>query len=205
MTPTIKALGDWRTNAALIADVARLGYLDGSVLDATYGEGNFWKKFKPTLLVTNDRFTTATHHFDFRSLPVNWHGLYDSVVFDPPYRLNGTPDQPYDKAYGIDQPMRWQDKHQMIREGITQCAQCVKTGGYLLLKCQDQVCSGQVRFQTDEFTRHAETLTTSRLRKVDAFYFASDARPQPSGRKQVHAHGRPSMLLVFQKLAARAR
>ena len=35
----------WATNAEMIEDVARLGYLDGSVLDVTYGLGTFWKNW----------------------------------------------------------------------------------------------------------------------------------------------------------------
>lgn len=196
---TIKALGSWATNAEMILDVSRLGYLDGSVLDATFGLGTFWSKFRPPQLVTNDLYTPADHDYDFRTFPWSWAGRYDSVVLDAPYRLNGRPDLgKFDTQYGIDKPMRWQDRHAMIRDGITECARCTKKGGYVLVKAQNQVCSGAVRFQTDEFTRHAETV---RLRKHDEFYFASDARPQPGGRKQVHAHGRPSMLLVFKKLS----
>ena len=34
----------WRNNSELIADVARLGYIEGTVLDVTYGLGNFWNE-----------------------------------------------------------------------------------------------------------------------------------------------------------------
>ena len=41
MTATICTATPWNSNAELIADVERLGYLPGTVLDPTYGLGNF--------------------------------------------------------------------------------------------------------------------------------------------------------------------
>jgi hypothetical protein len=50
----IQAIGGWRDNAEMIADVARLGYLPEPVLDMTHNAGRFWRVYRPTLLVTND-------------------------------------------------------------------------------------------------------------------------------------------------------
>jgi hypothetical protein len=94
--------------------------------------------------------------------------------------------------------MRWQDKHQLIRDGITEAARVLRVGGYLLLKCQDQVCSGRPRWQTIEFTNHAATVGFD---LVDRFDRIGTTRPQPPGRIQRHAHGRPSTLLVLSKAA----
>jgi hypothetical protein len=90
----------------------------------------------------------------------------------------------------------WQARHALIRAGIDECSRVLRPGGLLLLKCQDQVSSGEVRWQTDEFTAHAASLG---LTKIDRFDLVSTVRSQPmTGRVQRRAHGRPSSLLVFR-------
>jgi hypothetical protein len=191
----IPAVHRWRTNAHLIADVARLGYLDGEiVLDVTYGRGGFWERWRPAGLVAHDLYTLD--RVDFRHLP-EADASVDVVVLDPPYRLNGRPDRgDFDERFGTDRRMRWQDKHQLIRDGITEAARVLRVGGYLALKCQDQVCLHRVRWQTREFPDHAEMVG---FELVDRFDMIGTARLQPPGRIQRHAHGRPSALLVFRK------
>lgn len=71
----------------------------------------------------------------------------------------------------------------------------LKPGGMLLVKCQDQVCSGKVRWQTIEFAGHAVELGS---RLVDQLHLPS-YRPQPAGRRQIHARRNYSTLLVLRK------
>lgn len=195
MTATVLAAHRWPTNAHLIEDVARIGYLrkDWPTLDPTYGKGVWWKRWRPDNLTTHDRYTLD--NVDFRCLP-HTNGEFKVVAFDPPYKLNGTPTPATDGRYGVDVIASWQERHTLIRDGLTECTRVLMAGGYLLLKCQDQVCSGEVRWQTDEFTRHALSLG---LDKVDRFDLLGSGRPQPEGRRQMHAHGRPSTLLVFRR------
>lgn len=199
MTEAIKAIQAWPSNAALIADCARLGYLkdDWLTLDPTYGYGTFWKDWRPLKLIGCDidpDKSPDSRSIDFRELP--WpDDWFEAVVFDPPYKLNGTPDEfagGVDERFGVHKPMDWQEKMQMIRDGIAECSR-VLGDGYLLLKCQDQVCSGQVRWQTIDFSIHA---AYHNLELVDRFDFLS-YRPQPAGRRQVHARRNASSLLVF--------
>ena len=93
-------------------------------------------------------------------------------------------------------------------EGFRECVRI--SSKWILVKCQDQVCSGQMRWQTDWFTDYAKGLAFQgvKLRKVDRFDMIGHAIPQPGiglpeddprYRKQKHAHGRGSTLLVFQK------
>jgi hypothetical protein len=66
----ILTIGARINNAQLMADCAELGYLDGTVLDATYERGRFWKLYRPAELVTNDinpKWDTDFHR-DFRAL-----------------------------------------------------------------------------------------------------------------------------------------
>lgn len=194
---TVPAVHAWKDNGELIRDVAELGYITENdlVVDATYGRGRFWTQWQPTCMIRHDLH--RGDGVDFRDLP---HGdcMIDVVVLDPPYKLNGTPALgDFDDRYGVDETMRWQDKMVMIGDGISEAARVLKNGGRLLLKCQDQVCSGQVRWQTIGFTNHA---VAQGLRLVDRFDMLGGSRPQPmNGRTQKHAHGRPSTLLVFEK------
>lgn len=200
----VLAAKQWNRNSDLIVDAAKLGYLgdDSSlVIDVTYGRGNFWTKYRPAHLVKCDLRPTVKDldyvGVDFRDLPFNDNAA-DVVVCDPPWRLNGTPDQgDFDDRYGIQDKMSWQQRMQMIHDGIRDCARVVKPGGYFLLKCGDQVCSGAVRWQTIYFTQQGNACG---LTLVDRFDMIPQApRSQPPGRRQLHATGRPSTLLVMQK------
>ncbi len=197
----VMSIGEWRNNAELIADVARLGYLDGLVLDATYGKGRFWKKWNPLMgggnFVSNDLYTEAMYHFDFRGLP--WgDNLFDSVVLDPPYKLNGTPSGQMDDDYGVGEKASRQARMNLITDGLIECLRVLKPKGYLLVKCQDMVSGGKVRWQTDEIT---STVTLFGHEKVDSFHLRS-YRPQPAGTTQKHARRNFSTLLVFRKAAS---
>ena len=197
---SILAAQRWTSNAEMIADVAKLGYLEGLVLDCTYGMGTFWQVWCPDLLVGTDldpaKSPDSAYGVDFTSTHFN-DGAFESVVFDPPYKLNGTPDPNVDTRYGVHIPSRWQARHQLIRDGISECARI--TNHYVLLKCMDQVVSGKKRWQTIEFTNHAATVG---LDLVDRFDFLVTPRPQPEGRRQVHAQQNYSTLLVFSKRKA---
>jgi SAM-dependent methyltransferase len=195
VTETILAAQAWATNAELIADCARLGYLTGRVLDPTYGRGKWWTAWCPDGLVAHDLKTDGV---DFRHLP-HPDESFDAIAFDPPYKLNGTPTDKVDAPYGVDVVDTRDGRHQLIRDGITECKRVLALDGHLLVKCQDQVNGGKVRWQTHEFTGHAQTLG---LRLVDAFLILGH-REQPAGTRQVHARRNYSTLLVFRKAKAR--
>lgn len=194
MTAPVLAVDSWNTNAHLIADAARLGYLDGHVLDATYGDGGFWTVWKPDELTTNDRYKPADCRDDYRSL--GWApGSFDAVVFDPPYKLSGTPALgAFDERYGIEKQMSRQERLDDIVAGAVECYRVTRR--YLLVKCMDQVEGGRVRWQTDLVTA---AIGAAGGRKVDRFDFVSAGRPQPEGRRQLTARRNYSTLLVFER------
>lgn len=197
----VLAVDRWATNAHLIADVAALGYLqrDWRTLDPTYGRGTWWNIWRPDDLVGYDldpAKSPAGVGVDFRHLP-HQDGAFAAVVFDPPYKLNGTPTDSVDAAYGVHEVASRAERLQLIIDGVTECARVLAAGGTLLVKCQDQVNGGKVRWQTDMVTEHARTLG---LEKVDVFHMLG-GRQQPAGRRQVHARRNHSSLLVFRKAA----
>ena len=189
----VRAADTWASNAELIVDVARLGYLrrEWSTMDVTYGYGTFWKLWEPRKLICHDKFTLDG--VDFRALP-HRRNCVAVAVLDPPYKLNGTPAVgEMDERYGTDgEYTKWQDRHELIKLGIDECLRVARR--YVLLKCQDQVCSGSVRWQTRIFADHAEAGGAS---LVDSFLILGGGRAQPSKRRQVHARRNYSTMLVF--------
>ncbi len=205
----------------MIADAALIGHLreEWLTLDATYGLGVFWKKWRPEHLVRQDLDATKAPDgvVDFRCLPYP-DDTFDAVMFDPPYKLNGQPDPLVDDRYGVGVPTRWQDRMALCTEGIIEQARVLKVGGNLLVKCQDQVCSGRIRWQTDIFSA---TAFSRGCVKIDEMMLLGKGRKQPETRPHVacgamgcsaagciagrvevvqrHAAYRPSTLLIFTK------
>lgn len=198
----VMAISTAKNNAELIVQAAQLGYLQGHVIDVTFGKGAFWTLHQPDRFTAHGLDVDGAGHYDdgvdFRRLPYS-DGAVDTVVLDPPYKLNGTGgSHPSDKSYGVAAAgVRWQDRMQLCRDGITEAARVVRCCGMVLVKCMDQVCSGDVRWQTIDFTNHAATVG---LRLVDMLHLPS-YRAQPEGRSQQHARRNYSTLLVFERVA----
>lgn len=196
----VMAVHAWPTNGHLIADVARLGYLQAErlTLDPTYGLGTWWTQWRPRRLVASDldpEKSPCGSSVDVTALP-HHDETFDAVTFDPPYKLNGTPTAQVDERYGVGGIYTSRaDRHQLILAGLDECARVLAAGGHLLVKCQDQVNGGRVRWQTDMVTQRAEAIG---LEKVDVLHHLG-YRPQPPGRRQEHARRNHSTLLVFRK------
>ena len=201
MKPVL-AIAEAKNNAELIAQCAQLGYLqdDWLVFDATYGKGRFWTEWQPKRLITNDldQNTNAQMHADFTDLPMPNDSM-DAVVFDPPYKLSGTPSgegpASGDESYGVKGkyvPVR--ERHNLMLDGADECARILKRGGYLLIKCQDQVSSGRVHWQTFMMWDHM-----SDLELVDMLHLRG-YRKQPKGRRQLHARRNYSTLMIWEKM-----
>lgn len=195
----VMAVHAWRSNAELIEACARLGYLrrDWLTLDPTYGKGTFWQQWRPSVLVgcdLDEEKSPLGRSVDFTSLP--WPArVFDSVVFDPPYKLNGTPTTEVDERYGSHAPATREGRMGLLLDGFVECARVINNVGYLLVKCQDQVCGGKVRWQTLEIARQAAVSGFGLVDRLDLLSY----RPQPAGRTQVHARRNTSTLLVFKR------
>ena len=226
MEPPVLAIDRYRNNGELIAAVARLGYLrkEHRILDPTHGRGIWWKVWRPDVLVAHDLDPAKAPDgvADFTALPYV-DDEFDAVAFDPPYKLNGRPTRSVDEPYGVHVPTRWQDRMDLCRRGIIECARVLKPGGTLLVKCQDQVVSGAVRFQTLDFANVGVAAGCALVDRLDYLSY----RPQPSTRpcspcgglgvlgdlgrcgacdgagevatRQIHARRNASTLLVFRK------
>lgn len=196
------AISAAKNNAELMLECFELGYLSDTAftLDPTYGHGRFWKRRRPRLFRGHDIDPNLAPNgpMDFRSLKYE-DETFGAVVFDPPYKLNGTGgSHASDEAYGVADRVRWQDRMALCRDGIFECARVLQPSGHLLIKCQDQVCSGQVRWQTIDF---AGCALMASCELVDMLHLPS-YRSQPEGRSQVHARRNYSTLLVTRKITA---
>lgn len=186
----------WGTNARMIAEaVVPLGYIEGDVFDATYGKhGGFWKEWRPADLTTNDLHAPADFHEDFTGFSFDDQAA-TTVVFDPPYKLNGTPALgDFDNRFGIADRLTRDEKLGMIRAGAVECWRL--TARWLLVKVQDQVEGGRMRWQT---LMVIDALVERDAQLVDRFDFLFDPRPQPGDRRQLTARSNYSTLLVFKR------
>jgi len=199
VSDVIRVIGDppRKNNAELMRDCMALGYLDGRVLDVTYGQGRFWKLVVPPQLYRSDLDPAAECplHWDFTDLPVA-DGWADTVVLDPPYKLNGKPSQggpaTSDASYGVGERRTPAERSALMYAGLQEAGRVASQ--FVLFKCQDQVVSGKRVWQAREFANWAESLMGMRL--VDQLHVFG-YREQPAGRRQVHAHQDYSTLLVL--------
>lgn len=205
MSDLIRAAGEWPTNAALIADVARLGYLqlDWQTLDPTYGQGNWWTVWRPNYLVTSDLHKGDVAHDDFRQLP-HCDDSFDVVAYDPPYVCPGgkttSTIKGMHQAYGMAgtdfrTPAELQE---IINAGLDEADRVARR--YILCKCKDYVWSGKLWLGTHHTLTKALELG---LECVERFEHVGEPGPQ-SQKRQVHARRNLSTLFVF-KVSSRAR
>lgn len=203
----IQSVGAWATNAELICDVAALGWLPegDSVLDCTYGLGKFWTKYRPSGLIGSDMNPEKAPDVvaNFTMLPFD-HASVDVVVFDPDYKLSGTPALgSFDARYGTDVAKTPVERLRGITEGAHEAARVARK--HLLVKCQDQVVSGEMCWQSAEVTQAIVAEGRPGWRLAERFDFPGKGIPQPGGRRQLHARHSYSQLLVFTRLRRDAR
>lgn len=203
----VLAASRWRSNAELIADCARLGYLrrEWLTLDPTYGRGVWWKQWRPDQLVTcTDRAPVEVeadrNRVDFRALPFD-DAVFDAVAYDPPYvsvggrRTTGIADM-HDRFGLTHAPTSPAGVQQLINDGLAEMHRVVKPRGIVLVKCQDYISSGRLWLGTHHTLTHAIALGFD---VIDRLEHVTHPRPQPAGRRQVHARRNLSTLFVLQK------
>jgi len=202
-SPPVLAAQPWPTNAHLIADCARLGYIckDSLTLDPTYGRGTWWSIWRP------DRLVWYKDTIDFRDIP-HPDGTFDVIAYDPPFvsaggrSTTGLPNM--HDHYGMrDAPRTPAALQGLMNKGFEECVRVVKPGGLVLFKCQDYISSGKLWPGTFLTQFHALHLN---LEMVDRMEMVTKPRPQPQRKRQdgshstqQHARRNLSTLLVFRR------
>ena len=197
--PPVKAINNWPTNGHLIADVARLDLIrrEDRTLDITYGYGTFWNVWRPDHLDgcdINPEKSPIGYPVDYNALPFEAQS-YDVVVFDPDYKLTGTPWNTggMDERFGTDIKKNWRDRMANICGGAREAARVADR--VVLVKCQDQVVSSKIRWQTRAVADEIEPFGFGLRARFDFL----GGREQPGGRTQRNPHACSSQLLVFER------
>ena len=186
----------WSTNADMIADLSLLGWFDGPTLDMTYGCGNFWSKYRPDHLTTNDLNPTKGEvSFDWTKpeFPVMVGRLFETVVFDPPYKTQGTPKPTRQDRYGLNTAYTAAELKTSIETGIVNGTQCVAVGGLFMVKCQAQQTSGWY-FDQPNFVH--QLVEAAGFKQQAVTYLQN--RP-PSQRSQKTPRNNLSQLVIFRR------
>jgi hypothetical protein len=196
----IFSASNWKNNAYLISDCAKLGYLakEKKTLDPTYCRGKWWTVWKPDNLVYHDKGIDGV---DFTNLPYS-DEEFDQICFDPPYvcvggkksRMKGI-EEMYQNFGLIEGPSTPKAVQQLINDGITECYRVLKKKGTLLVKCQDYTTGGKFILGTYWTIDHA--LKTGLVMR-DRMEHLGTARPQPH-KIQKTSRRNLSTLLVFTK------
>jgi hypothetical protein len=187
------------TNADLVSAVAPF-YLTGSVMDCTYGEGAWWRRFQPDEFVAHDLH--KVDGVDFTALP-EADGTYDAVCFDPPYiPQGGVKDEAigerFRQGFGLTSRTE-RELWGMIDAGFRECARVLRSGGYLLVKCMDYVNGKTLTFG---HVRCMEMADAVGLYCHDLIIHHTGAGPgghnifDPKRARRHHSY-----LLVFRKVA----
>lgn len=145
------------TNADLLAAVAPLYLHDRTVLDVTYGEGAWWRRWRPHDLTTHDLELDGV---DFRDLP-HPDGTFGAVCFDPPYVPKSGSQPPtaarFRERYGISNRSLTQ-LLALIAGGLDEACRVVRPGGFVLVKCCDFTANRKLQLGHRFVIDHAEGL-----------------------------------------------
>jgi len=188
-------------NALLIEKVSQLHFKKGDkIADITYGKGVFWKNVDLNQydFFPSDIITCPDTLYDFKNLPYQ-NDSFDVIVFDPPYAHNPgrmIVDANYQNA-ATTKGFYHKDIMNLYKEGMTEAYRCLKPGGILLVKCQDEVeSSKQKRSHIEIF--HIAIDELSMIDKA-MYSLVSQQKPVIQHKNQKHPRQNSSFLWVFQK------
>lgn len=195
----VMAATSWPTNAHLVEDLARAGYIgpDDVTLDPTFGRGTWWIRWRPNVLITHD---LRLDGIDCRHLPETDDSI-DVVAFDPPYVPQGGTDfggsklDEYRDRYGLqDGPKTLPELEDLIFGGVDEALRVLRRGGRLLVKCQPFRHGRVFRPMPHRILDHAEQRG---FRIIDELIHVR--RAGPISVETILPRRNHSTLLVFEK------
>lgn len=200
--PSSLVLSSYKSNNDfLIAQVARLYFRPGDrIADVTFGKGVFWRAIDVTQydFQPSDLLTVPDRPYNFRNLPYRSE-VFDVHVFDPPYMHNPKPGSYLDyKNYATTRGFSHEDIIQLYRDGMIEGCRILKPGGLMLVKCKDQIESGQQRMS--HIAIHDIAVNDLQMEVQDLFVLTQKNSPMiqflqaPQHAKKNHGY-----LWVFKK------
>ena len=204
----IMAATEWQSNAHLILDCFKLGYIrdQDHVIDLTYNTGKWWGLAKPQRLIANDwdpQFN-CDMVVDFRDTGLS-DDYFDVVAFDPPYVAKGGREtstiDAMDAAYGMrEAPKTPIDVQDLINAGVEEAARICKPDGVVLVKCKNYISGG--KYFPGVWLTIDNALAWTPLDLEDELIHVGQPGPQ-SQTSQQHARNNYSVLLVFRRRSQR--
>ena len=190
-------------NDAMIASVARLYIPDGAtVLDATWGKGNFWTRTDTSRfrLVGSDLASPhAQVRADFRALPFA-SGSLDVVVLDPPY-IHAPGRRSFEERYRNRETTAalgsWKAVMDLYWQGAREAHRVLRPGGTCWVKCQDTIESRRLR---SSVVKVHQLGCLAGFEPQDMFVLMNDMPPGgTTAERQYHARRNHSYLWIFRK------
>lgn len=187
-------------NADLFNDITRVYFKDGArVLDSTWGRGNFWNEGSLARynVVGMDLVTPLHIQGDVRNLPFR-EASFDAMVLDPPYAkrvgtsIKASIAAPYQLDHALS-PTGTVETMAMYHAGAYEALHVLRVGGYLILKCQDEIESGKQRWN------HVALLHLPGFVCEDLFVMVQQSTPAMRVPYQLHARKNHSYFLVHRK------
>jgi tRNA G10 N-methylase Trm11 len=175
----------------LLPHILGLYVPEGSTIaDVTHGKGAFWTKtdttrydLRPTDLLTG---------VDFRHLPYEPASI-DCLMLDPPYMHGGpTIKESINKRYRNDNTSH-ESVIRLYASGLVEAARVLRKKGICIVKCQDEIESGQQHFSHMELIQLLELLGFA---IVDLFVLVQSTIPAIRDARQQHGRKNHSYALV---------
>lgn len=200
------------TNETIFPNILSLYVAPGStVADVTYGNGVFWRMVPPDAYKV--LATDLKDGVDCRELPYTDESV-DCVVFDPPYMHTpgGTAHvghQNYEGYYRNNGAGNGTSKkyHEAVLDlyftAAKEADRVLRTEGFYIVKCQDEVCANQQRLTHIEI---ANELATYGFIAEDLFVVMRNNKPGVSRiLRQAHARKNHSYFIAFRKSDGKKR
>ena len=182
-------------NSDLFPDILKLYVPPKSkVADVTYGGGAFWKKVVESFNLHSSDLKTGT---DLRNLPYE-SSSFDAIVIDPPYAHSSTVGlkSAIAKTYNLNSVCGRRNILSLYFNGMVEAWRVLKRNGILIVKCQDEVESGQQRWNHVVIMGYAESLG---FKCIDLFVLVRNNEPIMRHEHQKHARKNHSYFVVFKK------
>lgn len=177
----------------------REAYTRLRILDATWGKGTMWRAIPKNYRVVGldiDPSKRASILADNRKLPFQANS-FNIIVFDPPHVTHSW--STWDQSVNYSNADGMSDVTHLLSNFIEEAIRVLRDDGILFIKIADQIHSGRKWLQYVSFVREIVQYSPSIVVCDTIVKIRPNYRPQPEGRRQLHARQRHSYWIVCRK------